>query len=387
MGRVRQVGPAVGVVVLLALIAAPRPLMAATDPGLLEPHTAIRRVCVQMGVPAFATEPGEGTPGDPCAPRIGGGTYVSLTGRRGNGHIEIRELDGGIKWVPEIDAASGRSTLCLPPATVMRTCGGSADSAGIPAFVAPTDASAAPVFHIPDDTRVQIWGYFPDAGRWTLVERGGHVGFVRSAALCLTTSPPPDTDANSRFHMRPAPAGADCYQSQRERGADEIRRIVIHNSEDTIQRTIATFQACDPNHPASAHVGIDRDGTIYRFVEDRFAAFHTGGHDGGFNAGSLGIELMASGRRGSRAMTAPQERALVALIRYWEARYHIAIPGTILSNSSRSQAYNSLEFWEAPVTIHRLVSAGRRTDCPTFVWTDSAKGDDAFFKWRNTHLR
>jgi len=339
-----------------------------------------------MGVPALATEPAEAPPSDVRSSRIGGGTYVILTGRRTNGYVEIRDLHGGVKWVPETDAASGRPTLCVPQATVMRTCGEPSDPAGIPAFRAATDAAAPPAFHIALDTRLQVWDYFPDLGRWSLVERHGEVGFVRSASLCLLT-PPPDASATSRFHMHAAPASADCYQSQRERGANEIRRIVIHNSEDTIQRTIATFQTCNPAHPASAHVGIDRDGTLYRFVEDRYAAFHTGGYDGGFNAGSLGIELMASGKRGAGSMTARQERALVALIRYWLVKYQIAIPPTILSNSARTKAYNSREFWEAPVTIHRLVSAGRRTDCPTFVWPDSANGDDAFFKWRNIRLR
>jgi hypothetical protein len=371
---------------LVALFAAPRVAIAAADPGLLEPRTSLRRVCVQMGVPALDAAPSNDTPRVASAPRIGGGTYLRLTGHRAHGFLEVQSLQGSIKWVPEVDAAAGTPTLCLPQATVLRTCGGgAAGDAAVPAFDAPTE-SATVAFHVPAG-RVQAWGYFPAGGRWTLVERDGRVGFARSDALCLVLSEPPGTDATVRFHMRSAPANPDCYQANRERGANEIRRIVIHNSEATIERTIATFQACDSAHPASAHVGIDRDGTIYRFVDDRYAAFHTGGNDGGFNAGSLGIELVASSRRGTRLMTLRQERALIALIRYWSAQYHIALTRGILSNSSQSRAYNDVEFWQASVTIHRLISAGRRTDCPTFVWGDSAKGDDAFFTWRRKQLR
>jgi hypothetical protein len=373
-------------IVLLLMAVVSRPLPASADTALLEPNSALRRVCVQMGVPAFETQPDESEAARSSAPRVGGGAYVVLTGRRARGYAEVRLLHGGIKWIPEQDSASGRPSLCAPQATIMRTCGEAAGGEGVPAFDEPAGAPA-PAFHVPLDTRVQVWGYFPDGGRWTLIERSGRIGFMRSSSLCLVLSAPPRPDAPSRLSMRPAPANPDCYQSHRERGANEITRIVIHNSEATVERTIATFQACNPAHAASAHVGIDRDGTMYRFVDDRFAAFHTGGHDGGFNAGSLGVELMASGRRGSRGMTNRQERALLALIRDWSDKYGIVIPARILSNSSRSRAYNSVEFWDAPVTIHRLISAGRGTDCPSFVWPDSAKGDDAFFRWRKTRLR
>src|SRR5262249_26049546 len=160
-----------------------------------------------------------------------------------------------------------------------------------------------------------------DTGQWSLVEAAAGIGFARSIALCHTSSAPPGAAATRHFAMKPAPADPDCFQSHRERAAAEIRRIVIHNSEAPIARTIATFQRCHAGHPTSAHVGIDRDGVMYRFVEDRHAAFHTGGVEGGFNAGSLGIEVVAARPRGWRSMTPPQERALIALIRYWSEQY------------------------------------------------------------------
>jgi len=309
-----------------------------------------------------------------------------VTGRRSHGYIEVHVLRGSTKWIPETAADSAAPTLCVPQAIVMRTCGESGDAAGTPAFEDPLRAVSEPLFAVPRGDPVRVWDYFIDTGRWALVERDGQFGFVRSADLCHTASSPPGSEATRRFHMRLAPAGPSCYQSHRARGASEIRRIIIHNSENTIQSAIATFQACDAGRPTSAHVGIDRDGTMYRFVEDRYAAFHTGGNDGGFNADSLGIELMASGRPGAGSMTPRQERAMVDLIQYWTRKYRIALSSRILSNSTRVTAYNDLEFWYSPVTIHRLASAGRRTDCPTFVWPDSLAGDDAFFRWRRARL-
>jgi len=188
--------------------------------------------------------------------------------------------------------------------------------------------------------------------------------------------------------MIPAAAKPDCYQWGRERAATEIRRIIIHNSERTLESTAATFQECAPDRPTSAHVGIDRDGKIYRFVEDRFTAFHTGGivHSGGFNSMALGIEVIAYDKPGFTFMTREQERTLLDLIRFWMKEYHITIPRNVLQNSTRSKAYNDLEYWQAPVTIHRLVSADRGTDCPKFIWADSVQGDEEFFLWRRKHL-
>lgn len=177
-------------------------------------------------------------------------------------------------------------------------------------------------------------------------------------------------------------AGPGCYQQHRARAASEIRRIVIHNSEHTLQSALATFQNCDPLRPTSAHVVIDRDGRMYRVVEDRFAAFHTGANHGGFNAVSLGIELVASGAAGMGGMTPPQERALLELIRFWARLYKIEVARHVLDNSTRTKGYADIEYWDAPVTVHRLVSAGRGTDCPKFVWDDSPAGDEAFFRWR-----
>ncbi len=320
--------------------------------------------------------------------RLGGGLYVQLTGLHANGYVQVRTLQGIQVWVREVEPVSHNPSVCSPQGSIMRVCRKDDAPQEVPVEADFRVPDAAPVALVKRGTRIHLWGYFEDRGRWSLVETRGKVGFVRSDELCHANSKPPQVQATEHFRMITAPAKEDCYQFGRERAAAEIRRIVIHNSETTLQGTVAQFRECTPEHPVSAHVAIDRDGTMYRLVEDKFAAFHTGGteNSGGFNSISLGIEMIAAEQAELRGMTPQQERALLALIRFWSHQYHIAMPRDVLRNSALARGYNDVEYWRAPVTIHRLASAERRTDCPKFIWADSAAGDDEFFLWRRKHL-
>lgn len=357
----------------------------AIDP--VEPNTTVRRICVQMGVQTYRAPDkkeriARGTA--TLSARLEGGAYVQITGPRVNGYVQVKPLKGDTLWVPQTDPESGHSSLCTAPPLVMRACRKDRAPQDIPVQEDFEIEGSPTVAVLRRGSLVQLWEHFEDHGRWAFVEKGGKVGFVRSEELCHEASAPPGSDASVHFHMTVAPARTDCYQSGRERETDEIRRIIIHNTENTMKSAIAMFQGCDPTSPTSAHVGIDRDGRMYRFVEDKFAAFHTGGNNGGFNAMSLGIEVVASDKRDLGGLTPQQERSLVALIRFWAKQYRITIPAAVLGNSTRSKTYNNLEFWEAPVTIHRLASPGRGTDCPKFIWADSLQGDEDFFRWRRT---
>lgn len=359
---------------------------APTGLEILENNTVVRRVCVQDGVPTFqAPERTARIPKDSgdLPAHLGGGTYVTVTGERTNGYEQVRTLTGDVVWIPETQPATNARTLCLAQPSVMRVCWGETAGQTIAVYENFAVLTASAIAFLDRGSLVQLWGYFEDQGRWAFVEKNGQVGFVRSAELCHETSMPPDTEATSHFGMTVAAANPRCFQ-QRTRAASEIRRIVIHNSRHTLGTAIGTSQSCDSNRPASAHVGIDRDGRMYRFVEDRFAAFHTGGHHGGFDASSLGIELMAS--KAMQSITPEQEQSLVALIRFWSKKYGIAPESGALDNSTRVKNYANVEFWSAPITIHRFTSAGRDTECPAFVWTDSARGDDEFFEWRRSHF-
>jgi hypothetical protein len=362
-----------------------------TSPPVPGTDTTVRRICLQMGIQTFRApdKRAQIAKGDPVLPaRLGGGVYVQVTGLRQNGYVQVRTLKGAEVWIPEFQPESSNPSLCTAHASVMRVCRKENAPQEVAVQADFEVQNAAPVALATRGSPIQLWGYFEERGRWAFVETRGKVGFVRSEELCHENSTPPSAQATERFGMIAAPAKPDCYQWGRERGAAEIRRIVIHNSERTLQSTIAMFQECDPDRPNSAHVGIDRDGTLYRFVEDKYTAFHTGGtvNSGGFNSISLGIELIAYDKPGFTFMTPQQERSLLDLVRFWAKEYHITIPQSILQNSTRGKTYNDLEYWHAPVSIHRLVSADRGTDCPKFIWADSVQGDEDFFLWRRKHL-
>ena len=363
-----------------------------TRPAVPGTDTSVRRICIQMGVQTFRApdKTARTAKGDPVLPaRLGGGVYVQVTGLRQNGYVQVRTLKGAEVWIPEIQPESSNPSLCTGHASVMRVCRQDNAPQEVPVQADFEVQNAAPVASTTRGSSIRLWGYFEERGRWSFVETKGKIGFVRSEELCHENSTPPGAQATERFAMIAAPAKLDCYQWGRERSAAEIRRIVIHNSERTLQSTIAMFQECDPERPNSAHVGIDRDGKLYRFVEDRYTAFHTGGtaNSGGFNSISLGIEVIAYDKPGFTFMTQQQERSLLELVRSWAEEYHITIPQNILQNSTRTKTYNDLEYWHAPVSIHRLVSADRGTDCPKFIWADSVQGDEEFFLWRRKHLR
>lgn len=86
-----------------------------------------------------------------------------------------------------------------------------------------------------------------------------------------------------------------------------IRRIILHDTAShTAQSALAWFGR--PDSRVSAHVVIDRDGTIYRVVLDEHIAWHARGA----NRDSLGVELVD--------MTDdPYPRAQMAACLHWVA--------------------------------------------------------------------
>jgi N-acetyl-anhydromuramyl-L-alanine amidase AmpD len=169
-----------------------------------------------------------------------------------------------------------------------------------------------------------------------------------------------------------------------------ITRIVVHNTEEPFTNTMSDFTS--GANGTSAHVVIDRDGAMYRVVEDQFAAYHAGGSPdgmGNYNTASLGVEVVAydgsafGGTAGEANFLSPAQAAsLVMLIRAWMTEYTLVIGAEILGNGASSPGYADLEYASASLTIHRLTKANRGTDCPKFLFSDSPSGDEAFFRWR-----
>lgn len=124
----------------------------------------------------------------------------------------------------------------------------------------------------------------------------------------------------------PAPGGP--YKSSARRA--RIDAIIIH---DTASHSAASAFAwwSRPEVAASAHVVIDRDGTIYRCVPDARAAWHAGVADlwgwGNVNARSLGCELVDydPGSGAGDAYPAAQLGAAVALVAWWADAYGVPL--------------------------------------------------------------
>ncbi len=126
----------------------------------------------------------------------------------------------------------------------------------------------------------------------------------------------------------------------------QISTIVIHYTEIDWQSTKKRF--LDNRAEVSAHLVIDQDGTVYRFVQDEDVAYHAGEScwygSKGVNEYSIGIELVHSGFSPTRGIKVKGDEhlwasydgrqidALVKLCKDYIVQYRIA-PENIVGHS------------------------------------------------------
>lgn len=127
---------------------------------------------------------------------------------------------------------------------------------------------------------------------------------------------------------------------------EQISIIVIHYTEIDFESTKKRF--LDSTQEVSAHFVIDRDGTIYRFVQDEDVAYHAGdsywyGREG-INEYSIGIELVHFGFsltsgikvKGDKHLWIPYDSrqidALISLCKDYGAQHNI-VPENIVGHS------------------------------------------------------
>jgi N-acetyl-anhydromuramyl-L-alanine amidase AmpD len=154
------------------------------------------------------------------------------------------------------------------------------------------------------------------------------------------------------------------FRKMSERTAS-LDAIVLHCTEGGGDARKSALHALRPveegGRKASFHNVIGRDGTIVQLVPWERQAWHCTSLPGlqtiSWNNRSIGIELCALP---TQNLTAPQERALVRLVRYLLRRY--AIP------------------WQN-VTAHRFT--GANTSCPDSLWRTRAE----LTHWKQKHLR
>lgn len=119
------------------------------------------------------------------------------------------------------------------------------------------------------------------------------------------------------------PAAASNYDTaERPDDGEDIRYIVIHDTEERYDRAIARFQ--DPGSHVSAHYVIrSSGGQITQLVRTRDIAHHAGNY--WFNMHSIGIEHEGVLVDGARWYTTPMYQSSARLVRYLAARYHIPL--------------------------------------------------------------
>jgi hypothetical protein len=314
---------------------------------------------------------------------MGGGSIVFATGAE-RGGMGVDTLHGDHFVVPGPDA------LCPVAEQSLRACAADAQHTGDIAVEDGLVVGAKTVGKLARSSPIAFIEYVADHHvTKAMVNIDGKARFIAADDVCHLD--PGTAAAKSRattaFEMNlSVKAGPRAY---RPRSPAAIKRIVIHNTEVNLQGTLHHFGRAEAN--TSAHVVIDRDGKIYRVVEDQFAAFHAGSSKdglGGYNSTSLGIEVVAfydpkTDVTGEAAFFSDAQRAAVTkLVDFWMDEYKLEISPDVLANRASADGYADLEYRKAAVTIHRLSKADRGTDCPRLLFPNSPEGDEAFFRWR-----
>ncbi|MGH3855207.1 MAG: N-acetylmuramoyl-L-alanine amidase [Pseudonocardiaceae bacterium] len=156
------------------------------------------------------------------------------------------------------------------------------------------------------------------------------LGFAPSAAARPADAPECPVGLACRFvpaaYAQTDPGDPDAYgnydRADRPRDGDDIRYIVIHDTEESYDSAIAKFR--DPNNGVSAHYVIrSADGQVTQLVHTRDIAHHAGNY--WFNMHSIGIEHEGVLVDGARWYTGAMYRASARLVRYLAARYHIPL--------------------------------------------------------------
>ena len=172
----------------------------------------------------------------------------------------------------------------------------------------------------------------------------------------------------------------NCYEPV---GNRRVSQVVLHNTLETLEETMAIFRDCQTRSRVSIHYIVDRTGKIYSAVPESDIAWHAG--DRRVNAESIGIEIVAY--EGNRGMTPEQEESVILLVKDIMIRHDLNLEEADYMNHSSNENYAELEFY-SPLTTHRVVTNGsvdgakpdarQGTQCPNHIWETR----DEFLSWR-----
>jgi len=104
-----------------------------------------------------------------------------------------------------------------------------------------------------------------------------------------------------------------------------VEYVVIHDTEESLPDTLATFQNSDPNtaHGASTNYVVDTDGTVYQIVHDSDFTYNVGNY--WYNQHSIGIEHVGFDATGFQWYNAAEYLGSAKLVAYLLKKYNLPL--------------------------------------------------------------
>ena len=145
--------------------------------------------------------------------------------------------------------------------------------------------------------------------------------FFESGTAAAAVASEPECPVDLACSFVPIPS-SNYDRADRPHDGDEIRYIVLHDTEERYDAAITRFQ--DPASAVSAHYVIrSSDGNVTQLVPTKDIAFHAGNY--WFNMHSIGIEHDGALAEGAHWYTGAMYQSSARLVRYLAARYHIPL--------------------------------------------------------------
>lgn len=164
------------------------------------------------------------------------------------------------------------------------------------------------------------------AQRLALTAGAGALAFTgcTGGSATLPTAPP-STPPSPPPVTEPAATWLPAKYSSSRKGAD-IDVLLLHHTAGGLQSALSWVQEPDPEHPASWHYTVGRDGSLWQHVREQDKAWHAGKSElngvPDVNRRSIGIELVNKGD-GIEPFTEAQYEKLEELVTWLVVEYDV----------------------------------------------------------------
>ena len=147
-----------------------------------------------------------------------------------------------------------------------------------------------------------------------------HVGTASALPANCTSSP--GTDYPSAYNcIVPASYAGVTYDTANRPSDLPLLGITMHDTEETLDNTIATFW--NESNAVSIHYVVDTDGTVYQCLQEKDVAFQNGNF--WYNQRTIGIEHVGVDATGYQWYNATQYLGSAKLVAYLLTKYRIPL--------------------------------------------------------------